>query len=372
MHKPVSRSRTTATGSSTHSNRTARATHATVVRTKAAPPGPVRTPEIDQEKTRAARQTLRTLPESFQDERDDVLGVINELEDQLDRHEQIRESLERELTDSQQHLQGARQKAQELEWQVVTLQTRIDMFEQTRQEIATLEAELAEANQRAGRAAEQVTQIQHEVARVTAELKTANQQLEELWALKKERDGLRTDLKNLRGRIELIERNNRELAEERTALDGRLQQAIGELDEQREARNQLEIELRAAEDGQVELRRIHQTLEQKIEAQRADKKALQVQLTKTERENTRLLEQQQYLERELNSLRNMNRTAESALTNVKKAFAEVRVALSETKARARRRTNEAWPPRAGDGDGEPELPQSATGNGARRTTAGAR
>jgi hypothetical protein len=43
----------------------------------------------------------------------------------------------------------------------------------------------------------------------------------------------------------------------------------------------------------------------------------------------------------------MNRNAESALSNVKKAFSEVRVALAETKARARRRAIETWPRTAG-------------------------
>ena len=46
---------------------------------------------------------------------------------------------------------------------------------------------------------------------------------------------------------------------------------------------------------------------------------------------------------EVTSLRNQNRTAETALASVKKAFSEVRVALSETKTRARRRAMDSWP-----------------------------
>jgi hypothetical protein len=70
---------------------------------------------------------------------------------------------------------------------------------------------------------------------------------------------------------------------------------------------------------------------------------MQAQITHLERENARLVEQQQFYECELTSLRTVNRNSESALANVKKAFAEVRIALSETKARVRRRAVEALP-----------------------------
>src|SRR5262249_25899462 len=75
----------------------------------------------------------RALPDTFSDERDDVLAVINELEDQLDRNEQIREQLERELTEQASQQQAGQQRIQELEWQIVTSQTRIEALEQVKQ-----------------------------------------------------------------------------------------------------------------------------------------------------------------------------------------------------------------------------------------------
>ncbi len=293
--------------------------------------------------------TLRNLPETFLDERDDVLAVINELEDQLDRYEEIREALEKELTGAAQQLQAAQQRVQELEWQVVSLQARVEAGEQVRQEVALLEEEIADANQRAQRFSEQLAEVEKENGRLSSELKAAGKQLEELWLVRKERDGLRADSKTLRTRLEQLERAQRELTEERSGLLARLQEMQAALDETRAIRARLETELRASEDRNQELRRVQAALEEKLEALRVEKRTLQVQLTKLERENSRLLEQQHFFECELTSLRSMNRSAETALTNVKRAFHEVRAALAETKARARRRTLETWPARAQTG-----------------------
>jgi predicted nucleic acid-binding Zn-ribbon protein len=291
------------------------------------------------------RGTLRTLPETFLDERDDVLSVINELEDQLDRYEDIRESLEKELTGSTQQLQAAQQRVQELEWQIVSLQARVEASEQVRQEVTLLEEEIADANQRAQRLTEQLAEAEKENGRLNSELKAAGKQLEELWLIRKERDGLRADSKTLRSKLDQLERAQRELIEERTALLARFQETQAALDETRSVRAQLEAELRASEDRNQELRRVQAVLEEKLEALRVEKRTLQAQLTKLERENSRLVEQQHFFECELTSLRSMNRSAESALSNVKRAFNEVRTALSETKARARRRTIDTWPTR---------------------------
>ena len=287
--------------------------------------------------------TTRSLPEAFMDERDDVLTVINELEDQLDRYEEIREALERELRDAQEQNRAAKQRAQELEWQVVTLQTRVEALEQVRQEVTHLEEEIADSNIRVQRITEQLTRAEKDNSRLTSELKAANKQLEELWAVRKERDGLRVDTKNIRAKLEQLEMGQREWQDERTALHTRLQETSAALEETRAARHAAELALRASEERGGELKRTNEALTEKIDAILNDKKAQQAQLAHLERENTRLHEQQKFSECELTTLRSMNRSAETALANVKKAFAEVRVALAETKSRARRRTIEHWP-----------------------------
>ena len=104
----------------------------------------------------------RSLQDTFIDERNDVLAVINELEDQLDRHQEIRETMERELTATSEKLQASNQRVQELEWQVVTLQTRADALEQARGDVTSLEEELADANARAQRDHEQVVAVEKE------------------------------------------------------------------------------------------------------------------------------------------------------------------------------------------------------------------
>lgn len=285
----------------------------------------------------------RALTDAFTDERDDVLAVINELEDQLDRNEQIRGTLEREIARLNEQSQTSAQRIQELEWQTVTLQTNVDTLTQVRQENSLIEEELADANARAQRVAEQLARSEKEAARLTEELKTATKQNEELWAVRKERDGLRTDLKNLRSRLETTERSNREVVEERTGLQTKLQEAQIQLEDARGERNQIELSLRAAEDRNFELRQAIDAIEQKLEDSRTERKGLQAQVTRLERENARLVEQQQFYEVEIASLRNLNRTSESTLNNMKKAFSEVRIALTETKARARRRSIENLP-----------------------------
>ncbi|MFO0837163.1 MAG: hypothetical protein U1D55_01445 [Phycisphaerae bacterium] len=300
-------------------------------------------PDTNGQRGPKTERPARPLPDEFVDERDDVLSVINELEDQLDRYEEIRETLEREVTDTSEQLQTARQRAQELEWQVVTLQTRVEALEQVRGEVALLEEEIADANARVQRVTEQFQSAEKDNSRLTGELKNATKQLEETWAIRKERDGLRVDTKNLRTKAETLERSVRELSEDRAQVQGRLGETQAALLEAREARQQLEMELRAADDRNSEMRRAQDLLESKLEELRNEKKNFTAQVMHLERENSRLIEQQQFYECELTSLRSMNRNAEAALSNVKKAFSEVRVALAETKTRARRRTIESWP-----------------------------
>jgi DNA repair exonuclease SbcCD ATPase subunit len=283
------------------------------------------------------------LHDTFLDERNDVMSVINELEEQLDRHQDVRERLERELKDANDAVQVAGQRTQELEWQLVTLQTRVEALEQLRQEVALLEEELASANAQLQSANDEQGRTEKERARLRNELKTANKQLEELWAVRKERDGLRSDLGTLTARIDELERSQRDLVDERAALAARLKETAVALEEARGERHQHQILLRTAEDRARELTRVQEELADKLEAVRADKKALQVQVGQLERENVRLVEQRQFYETELSSMRNASRSAELALSSVKKAFAEVRVALTETKTRARRRMIDTWP-----------------------------
>jgi|GEM_PF-1434752 len=285
----------------------------------------------------------RGLQDTFVDERNDVLAVINELEDQLDRHQEIRETLERELTSTSEKLQAANQRVQELEWQVVTLQTRVEALEQLRGDVASLEEELGDVNARLQRANEQLVTSEKERTRLKIELKTANKQLDELWPVRKERDGLRAECKNLSNKVDELERTQREMLEERAALQSQLQEIQLALEEVTAERNKLQMALRTTEDRVRELTAVVDSLDEKIEALRAEKKNLQIQITHLERENARLVEQRQFYECEVTSLRNQSRTAEAALNSVKKAFTEVRIALNETKSRARRRTLDTWP-----------------------------
>ncbi len=289
------------------------------------------------------KSTPRGLQDTFIDERNDVLAVINELEDQLDRHQEIRETMERELTTTSEKLQAATQRVQELEWQAVTLQTRVDALEQLRTEVASLEEELADANTKAQRINDQLSETEKERSRLKTDLKAANKQLDELWAASKERDSLRSECKILSAKVEELERSVRENLEERTSLQSQLQETQISLDETTTERNRLQMANRAADDRIRELTQVQGTLDDTIENLRAEKKNLQVQLTHLERENARLIEQRQFYECEVTTLRNQNRSAESALNSVKKAFSEVRVALSETKSRARRRAVDSWP-----------------------------
>jgi chromosome segregation ATPase len=277
------------------------------------------------------------------DERNDVMQVVSELEDQLDRHERVRETLEHELSQTSKRLQAAQQRVQELEWQAVTLQTRVEALEQVRQEVTLLEEEVTNANLRVQRLNDEYSAVEKERGRLRAELKAANKQLEEVWALRKAWDGLRADGRNLALKIEEAERARREAVDERTQLHARLQETAAVLESERAERQQQQLLLREAEDRNGALAAAHEELRDKLEAVRTERNALQARLAHVERESARIVEQRQFYEAELTSLRNSNRTAETALASVKKAFAEVRIALTETKARARRRMIETWP-----------------------------
>lgn len=279
----------------------------------------------------------RCLADTFLDERDDVLTVVNELEDQLDRYEQVRTTLEKSLAESQTQLQTARHRIQELEWQKSSLETRVELGEQTRREVANLEEELADAAARMQRIAEKLATTEKENSRLTEETRAAAKQLEELWATRKERDGLRNELRAARAGVEQLQQTARTLGEERAALASRADDTQRQLDESRAAHERTEAQLRIAEDRAAELDRVQQALEQKIDAMRADAKAAQAQITHLERENARFAEQRKHYEGEVSSLRTANRSVEAALAGIKQAFAEVRIALSDTKARTRRR-----------------------------------
>ncbi|MBK8915177.1 MAG: hypothetical protein IPM64_11370 [Phycisphaerales bacterium] len=343
MEKPTSRNTPTNTGpSSGAASRSARTTAAPEF--SSAPREAL--PEIDELAPGSTR-----IQDTVFEERDDVLSVINELEDQLDRYQELRGTLERDLVQSTEQLNAAQQKVQELEWQAVTLQTRIDALEQIKQEVGILEEQVEEANVRASRLAEQVSAADKENTKIASELKTANKQLEELWAVRKERDGLRGDLRSMRGRLDELERSQRETMEERASLQSRVQETQLALEESRATRLQLEQNIQIAHERIGELQRMQKSLEERLEAGRVDKKNLQAQIGHLERENARLVEQRQFYESELTGLRNANRQAETALVSMKKAFAEVRIAVTETRTRARRRTMDLWPRIGSTGSG---------------------
>lgn len=305
-------------------------------------PGPTKitvetTPQTLATASSTPRGTPRFSGDAFADERDDVLSVINELEDQLDRYEAVRANLERELAESRTELATVRQRLRETEWQTAAAQTRIEVLEQVRGDMALLEEELTDANVRTQRASEQFARAQADNTRLTQELKSAHQQLDELLIVRKERDSLRGETRTLRARLEQIERTQNEMIAERTGLHGRIEDLRSTAEAQRAARITVDAELRGMQERLNETVRARQELAETLESLRNEKKGLQVQLTHFERENARLAEQQKITESEAATLRSINHGAESALTNVKKAFTEVRAALSETRLRARRR-----------------------------------
>lgn len=287
--------------------------------------------------------SIPALQDALLDERNDVIAVINELEDQLDRNQELRENLERELTSTAEKLQTANGRVQELEWQVVTLQTRVESLEQVRQQVAALEEEVSDAAARIQRQNEQLAVSEREKEQLRTDLKTATRQLDELFATRKERDGLRTDYRSLSLKVEELERTQRQMFEERGQLQSRLQENIAAVEQLTAERNQAQLTLRSTEDRVRELAQVQEALVERIDALRNEKQSLQAQLAHQERENARLVEQRQFYECELTSLRNRARSAESALQSVKKAFGEVRLALADTKARAARHSVDVWP-----------------------------
>ncbi len=307
-------------------------------------PGQLAKQRLQRAAAAGSPRSAPALQEAFVDERNDVLAVINELEDQLDRDQERREKLERELAAGAEKLQAASGRVQELEWQAVTLNTRIESLETARQQAAALEEELRDAHAAAERVKETLVAAERERDDLKSELKHAQKQLDELWGVRRERDGLRGDCTSLSGKVDALERQQRDLAEERAALQAEVQQTRAALEQAAEERNQFQTNARAAEERGRELTQVQDLLSEKVEGLRTERKSLQAQIAHLERENARLVEQRRFYESEVASLRNQVRTAETALGSVKKAFTEVRTALSDTSARARRRNGSTPPP----------------------------
>lgn len=287
------------------------------------------------------RDRARSSADSLTNEYGDVLAVINELEDQLDRYEEIRATLEHQLDAAREQDQSAQQRVRELEQQVVTLQAQVVALELARQEVAMLEDELASANARTNQLSEQLAQVEKENSRINAELTTARQQIDQLGAAGRERDTLRIEIRKIAAKLGQLERTHQAVLEKHGLTQMKLEEAQAALEETRVAKGQIEIELGAAADRNVELRRAQDDLQERLDAARAERKDLLAQLAHAERENVGLIERRHSQDRELASLRGLNRNTELALANIKKAFGEVRAALTETRSRARRRAKQA-------------------------------
>ncbi len=304
------------------------------------PATPTPTPRVIKAAATGPETTSRALHDTVMDERDDVLSVINELEDHLDRYEELRLRSEREIGQLNERVQAATQKSQELEWHGASLQTRLDALEHVRDENKLLQEEIAEANRRNTQLVEQVASGEQEAHRLRGELKMQQKDLEELWATRKERDGLRSDLKLTRSRLNESEQALQAAREECGALRGQLQETQSVLDETRAARQQMESTLHDSEDRVRQLARVQEAMEEKLQAGRVERKTLQARIAQLEREQQRIIDQRQFFECELNSARAAHRTTEAALTSVKKAFGEVRAALAEAKSRSVRRAGD--------------------------------
>lgn len=280
---------------------------------------------------------------TFHDERDDVIGVINELEEQLDRYERNRVAAERTLAEANDRLSAAGQRAQELEWQIVTLQTRLESLEQVQREAAILEERIGELNQKSQVVTQQLSEAQAENTRLVQELKRSEKQVQELWLTRKERDALRGEVIAAEARLTEQQRLIEELTGERNYLQSGLREAHSALEEMRAARIQLETTARTFEERSRVATQVADALNEKLEASRLEKKNLIARITHLEREIARTAELRQTQESEIATLRHTNRASETALAGIKKAFNEVRVALAETTARTRRRSTLAWP-----------------------------
>src|SRR5690606_37423027 len=140
------------------------------------------------------------------------------LEDQLDRYEEIRERLETELSDA--HEQRARHEAaiQKFEWQIRSYEAQIGAHEQLRQENLLLEEKITDANARVQRAVSQFEEAEKEIQRLTHELNVAQRQVDSLWTLQKEVEGLKSDLKSANTKRAEADQIARDAGEERNNL----------------------------------------------------------------------------------------------------------------------------------------------------------
>ena len=115
------------------------------------------------------------------------------------------------------------------------------------------------------------------------------------------------------------------------------------LREVRTNRHKLELDLRTAHDRIQKMQRVQETLGEKLVLLRAEKKALQGEFNVLEDAYGRLKEEKHNVEYEISTLRNKNQHAAEVIAKAKRVFGDVRLALSQTRSRARQRPGDVWP-----------------------------
>lgn len=281
-------------------------------------------------------------------EQDDVIEVINDLAQELDRYQGIRARLEAKLLESRDQLAASNRRIQELEWHINTFEARAESADEIRREIATVEDELGTASERAHALGQELECEKRETVRLTDELRSANAQLEELWGVRAERAELASEVERLQAELGQIEHTLADLHDERTRLASQLQETQSTLREVRTQSHKFEHDLRNANNRIEKMQSVQESLGEKLVLLRAEKKALQDDYIKLDDAYGKLTEDRSTVEYEINSLRDRNRHAGEVIARAKRVFGDVRLALSQTRSRARKRPGNIWPELSGD------------------------
>lgn len=265
----------------------------------------------------------------------DVLGIMEDLEGQLQAAYAMREALTQDLTSANEELARLRETHEEQKRRVRYLEEKMPDVEMLREELEFSEqekarsqgliAELTENAEKATLAISEQTDALDEARSQLKDVKTANVKLEfDLGLLRKQH-------------VELlaVEKEHKRLLQEHGKSIRRLETLEGSLAKIQGVQADLEADLAATRATMAKLQAENEKLTAETQGLEQDNKQLEAETAHLQRENDELKHQAAELDQNLGAAQRERERLEVDLATARKTMADIHSALARTKARTR-------------------------------------
>ncbi len=253
----------------------------------------------------------------------DIISIVRELEKELDSTFDIKESLEAELTSTQQSLNEEIAVRKELEAQVELLEAQADLASQLKDEIAFIKEDRNVLSRRLGEA-------NNKMERAVADHNSVNEQLisveENIKSIQREKVDLEAQVINLKDKV----RDLADITEARRVLEAKVRDLSSQLKATNIAKNSLELELtKIAEIGRG-LREENGNLRTNLNEANMELTNLRSKLQEHEDELYQLKTEKDKIESELTSIASKYEASTKVLDAAKKSLKDIRSAALRT------------------------------------------